>query len=129
MVNAQVVEKQLTKQISRHPASWSWTEQLPVMVSQLTGLVQGCGTPIDTLQPSPMVAHGQFVRFPLHLTLHMDLVNLTKFLQRAQQAAPVLAVDHLTIRAGKKTGDPLLVDITLSSYVMLESSQPTGDRS
>ncbi len=128
LASAQADEKQMLAKISRHPASWSWTEQLPVMVSQLTGVEQGCGAPIDTLQPSPMVTRGQLARFPLHLTLQMDLASLTKFLQRAQRAVPVLAVDQLTIHAGKKTGDPLHVDLTLSSYVMLEGSQKTGGR-
>lgn len=129
LVNAEADEKQLAVKISRHPATWSWTEQLPVMVSQLTGLVQGCGTPIDTLQPSQTVVHGQFARFPLHLTMHMDLAHLTIFMQRAQQAMPVLAVDQMTIRAGKRTGELLQIDLTLSSYVMLEDSQQSGGRS
>ncbi len=119
----------MAAQISRRPASWSWTEQLPVMVSQLTDEVKDRGAPIDTLQPSPLVERGQLARFPLHLTLHMELAGLSKFLQRVQQTAPVLAVDQLTVHAGKKPGDLLLVEITLSSYVMLEGSQQTGGRS
>jgi len=128
LARAQADEKHLAAKITRHPANWSWSEQLPVMVSQLTTLVQDCGAPIDTLQPSPVVMHGQLARFPLHLTMHTNLASLTKFLQRAQQATPVFAVDQLTIHAGKKNGDLLQVDLTLSSYVMLESSRQTGDR-
>ena len=118
--------KRLAGSITPRPATWSWSEQLPVMVTQLAGIADNCGAVIDTFQPSPIVEKLQLARFPLHVTMRTHLATLTKFLQQAQQATPLLAVDQLTIHAGKLPGDPLLVGFTLSSYAMLDDHQPTG---
>ncbi len=126
---AQADEQHLALNIAQHNAPWSWSEQLPVMVTQINKIVTGCGTAIETLQPSIVVEHGQLARYPLHLTLHMSVDELTQFLHRIQQARPLLAVDQLSIHAGKYAGDPLLVDVTISSYVTLSGNQPRGERS
>jgi len=115
---AQAMRRQLIASITPRGKEWSWSEQLPVMVTQIAGIANGCGAVIDTFQPSPVVASQQLTRFPLHLTLHMHLATLTTFLRQAQQATPLLAIDQLTIHVGKLPGDPLLVGVTFSSYVM-----------
>lgn len=126
LVKAHANSKTLTTKVLQHRAPWTWSEQLPVMVTQISGIVEGCGAKIDTLQPAPIVERQQVIRFPLHLSLHTNLASLSKFLQRTQQAVPLLAIDQLTVRAGKLPIDPLQVDVTLSSYVMLEGQAAGG---
>jgi len=125
---AQANSKQLAKLVVRHQAPWTWSEQLPLMVTALTGIAEDSGTVIDTLQPAPVVERQQFARFPLRLTMHMHLASLTTFMRKIQQATPLLAVDQVSIRAGKLPADPLLVEVSVSTYVMLDGPQAQGGR-
>jgi len=117
----------LTDKIRRRAAPWTWSEQLPVMVTQISSLIEGSGAKIDTLQPAPLVERQGLTRFPLRLTLRTDVGRLTSMLRQTRQAMPLLAVDHFAVRAGEKPGDPLTVEMTLSSYVIIEG-QSTGGR-
>ena len=126
---AQADAKVVAATVIQRQAVWNWSEQLPVMVTSLSGMVKDCGIAIDTMQPAPMVESQQVARFPLHITMHTDLASLTKFFQRTQTAVPLFAIDQVAIHAGKAPGDPLLVEMTLSSYVMLDSIPATGGRS
>ncbi|HEY3379702.1 MAG TPA: GspMb/PilO family protein [Armatimonadota bacterium] len=116
----------LSQQMPLQRAIWSWSEQLPVMVKQVSGVVDKGGAKIDTLQPEPVVTRGQFARFPLRLTLRLSLGTLTQVLMNVRAAQPLLAIDHLNIRTGQTTADPLLVELTLSSYAMLENAKAKG---
>lgn len=122
----QAQSKQLAGKIARHPASWSWSEQLPIMVTQVSQVVENDGVKIETLQPEPLVVRQQIARFPLRMTLHTRLGSLTEVLQRIRQSQPILAIDRLHIRNAQKPGDPLMVDLTLSSFVVLEGARQTG---
>ena len=53
--NARAQGQQIAAQVVDHQASWSWSEQLPVMVAELSGMVKDSGTTLDTLQPLPVV--------------------------------------------------------------------------
>ena len=114
--------RQLNDKVTSHRAPWSWSEQLPLMVTQISGIMTDSGIKIDTLQPVTIVERQHLTRFPLRLTLRADLASLTAVLQRIQQAVPLLAVDHCAIRAGQKPGEPLQVEMTLSSYVIVGGS-------
>lgn len=118
----------LTTRVPRHTAPWTWSEQLPVSMTQVAGLVEGSGGVIDTMQPAPVVASAQLTRFPLRLTLHATLKQLTALLRTAQAATPTLAVDGLTIHAGQPGDNVLSVELTLSSYALVEGAQPGGGR-
>ena len=126
VARAQASSRKLATQIAAHPDTWSWSEQLPVMVTQISGLTQQCGVKIDTLQPNPSVEKAGLVRYPLRLTLQTHLDGLTHLLQRAQQARPVLAVDQLSVRNSVKPGDPLQVTLTLSSYQVVSGRPAVG---
>lgn len=127
--NQQATERgKLAQQVVPRRASWSWSDQLPLMVGQVTRITDKQGAKIDTLQPEPMVAKQQMARFPLRVTLNADLAKVTGVLAEVQQANPMLAVDHLNIRAGQNAGDPLQVELTLSSYVMLEGGKAKGGK-
>jgi len=93
----------LKERVSSQPGVWSWSEQLPPMMAQVAP------------------------RFPLRLTLRSDLSSLTRLLQRVRKQSPVLAVDQLSIRIGAQVGDPLRVELTLSSYVIVERSTGSGE--
>ena len=127
ILKARANARQLDTRVVRRASPWSWSEQLPVMVSQISGVLEGSGVKIDTLQPAPIVERQQVARFPLRVTLSTDLASLTKVLQRMQQAVPVLAIDQIAIRAGKQAGDPLKIELTLSSYVQVDDRWTAGE--
>jgi Tfp pilus assembly protein PilO len=121
--------RQLNEKVLKRKAPWSWSEQLPVMVTQISGIVEQSGAKIDTLQPSPVVERDRLTRFPLRLTLTTELARetgLTVILQRLQQAVPLLGVEHFAVRAGQKPSEPLQVELTLSSYVIIEGRAEGG---
>lgn len=120
--------KPLAGRITQRSAAWTWSEQMPEMMTQISPLIEQSGVVIDTMQPAPVVLRQQITRFPLRLTLHSHLKNLTGLLRRVQKASPLLAVDHVTIHAGELPGDPLRVELTLSSYVLLGDRAETGGR-
>ena len=127
LARAQAEGRQMSEQVLQHKAPWTWSEQLPVMVAQISGIVEQDGVKIDTLQPAPPVEREHLTRFPLRLTLRTDLEHLKDLMVRLRQAVPLLAVDHFAIRSGQKQGEPLQVEMTLSSYVIIDG-QATGGR-
>jgi Tfp pilus assembly protein PilO len=126
LARAQAEGRRISEQIPRRSAPWSWSEQLPVMVTQISGLVEKSGGQIDTMQPAPAVEREHLTRFPLRLTLRSDLARMTDIMDRFREAIPILSVDHFAIRAGQKPGDPLQVELTLSSYVIVEGQAAGG---
>jgi Tfp pilus assembly protein PilO len=118
----------LGTRVIAQPASWTWSEQLPPMMKQLSVMAEGSGVTLDTMQPAPVITHGALARFPLRVTLHASLSAITAFLKRAQEATPVLAVDQLTIRPGQTPGEPLAVEMTLSAYIRTDGRAATGGR-
>jgi Tfp pilus assembly protein PilO len=124
----QAAAKQVAPLVKQQPAGWGWSEQLPLSITQLSALEKSSGVMVDTLQPSNVVASKQLTRYPIHLTLHSELAGLTKFLQGVQQATPLCAVDQLAIHAGKTPGEHLTVDLTLSSYAILDTAPTTGGK-
>ena len=119
--------RKLNEKVRQRTAPWTWSEQLPVMVEQISAIVEQSGAKIDTLQPSPAVERDHLTRFPLRLTLRTDLQHLTEVMRRSRAAVPLLSVDHLAIRAGEKPGEPLQVEMTLTAYVIV-NGQAAGGR-
>jgi len=117
--------RKMSEKVRQRKGPWTWSEQLPVMVTQISAIVEQSGAKIDTLQPSPAIERDHLTRFPLRLTLRTDLPHLTTVMQRLRGAVPLLAVDHLAINTGEKPGEPLQVEITLTSYVIVDG-QATG---
>lgn len=116
--------------VARIPAqvkTWSWSEHLPAMMTQVGTLAESCGAEVATMQPAPPVTRQDVTRFPLRLKMAATLSELTTLLRRVKDATPLLAVDQVTIRPGEKPGDPLRVEMTVSSYVMADG-QPTGGK-
>lgn len=116
----------VTARVPRRQAPWTWSDHLPVMVTQLSALLEKDGAKLETLQPVPVVERESLTRFPLRMTLHTDLATLTAVLKRLQQATPLLTVDQLSVRVGRVPGDPLTINLTLSSYVMLDNVRTGG---
>lgn len=124
----QAQQRTLAQRVASRRSNWSWSDQLPMMVGQVTRLVASQGARVDSLQPEPVVTRQQLVRFPLRVTLRLPLDRLTGVLAQMRQAKPLLAIDHLTVRTGEYADDPLSVDLTLSSYVMLEGIPKGGKK-
>ncbi len=125
LVRSQKETQPLKERVSSQPGVWSWSEQLPPMMAQVARLV--ADNRVEAVQPAPIAENGQLTRFPLRLTLGSDLSSLTRLLQRVRKQSPVLAVDQLAIRTGAQVGDPLQVELTLSSYVIVERSTGSGE--
>ena len=125
---ANVMASRVTKMVTQQSVNWEWSQQLPASINQLSAIEQSAGVAIDTLQPATIVTAGQLSRFPIHLSLHTTLAKLTKFLQQVQQAVPLCAVDQISIHAGKTPAELLLVDLTLSSYAIVDKTPATGGK-
>jgi len=118
---------ELRDRIPAQPASWSWSEHLPTIMKQVGTLAESCGAEVATMQPAPPVTRQGMTRFPMRLKVAVTLAELTTLLRRAQDATPLLAVDQVTIRPGEKPGNPLRVEMTVSSYVMADG-RPAGGK-
>ena len=125
LVRSQQETQPLKERVRSQLGVWSWSEQLPPMMAQVARLM--ADSQVEAVQPAPIAQNGQLTRFPLRLTLRSDLSSLTRLLQRVRQQSPVLAVDQLAIRTGAQVGDPLRVELTLSSYVIVERSTGSGE--
>jgi len=112
--------ERLSQQLGMRLPGCSWSEQMPFMVNQLTGIVEAYGVKIETLQPEPVVTKDQIMRFPLRLSVRADLKSLTKILRDMESTTPALSVDQLSIRNDQKTAGTLLVEMTVSSFVILD---------
>jgi enoyl-CoA hydratase/carnithine racemase len=121
-------QQALLEHIAKRPATWAWSDQLPLLAAQVYAIMDDGGVKVDTLQPEPIVTKQQVACFPLRMTLHSDLQQITKILLASRQATPALAMDHFTVRAGQTTADPLQIECTLSSFVMLEGKPKGGKR-
>lgn len=121
-----VTRQRLAQQIVQRRASWTWSDQLPLMVAQVARIAENHEIKIDTLQPQPMVARQALARFPLHMTMSTDLGRLTALLVEARAVAPVLSVDHLAIRTTETANAPLQVELVLSSFVQLDGGTQNG---
>ena len=106
----------------------SWSEQMPFVVGQLSGIVGPHGLKIETLQPQPMSAAGRVLRFPMRLGLQADLANLTALLEDIGKTVPLLQVERLDIRTAEGKGEKLQVDMTISSFVVLDQRAPLAGR-
>jgi Tfp pilus assembly protein PilO len=119
---AQAAGGKLQGRVLTRAASWTWSDQLPFMVAQVSTLVGQSGVRVQSMQPAPMVAAEKLVRFPLRLALEGNLAGVVTFLRLARRQAPTLGVDQLTVHTGTQTTGLLRAEVTLSSYVMLEGT-------
>lgn len=100
----------------------SWSDQMPFMVAQVSGIVQANGLKIENLQPEPMTASSNIERFPMRLVIQTDLKNLTKLLKDMSTAVPLIDVERLEVRNAQGESDKLQVNMTVSSFVVLDKN-------
>jgi hypothetical protein len=106
----------------------SWTEQMPFMLSQVEGIATPLGLKIDTLQPQPMTSARNILRFPVRIALQADLTSVTRLLEDFERTSPLLEVDRLDLRNADGKSGKLQVDMTLSSFVVLDANAPVSKR-
>jgi Tfp pilus assembly protein PilO len=119
---AQATTKRLREQVRTHPSTWSWGEQLPFMIDQVSVLVRDSGVRVQSMQPAPVVEAEKLARFPLRLSLDGSLASVVVFLRRAREQSPALGVDQFNLHTGTDPGDLLRAEVTLSSYVVLQGA-------
>ena len=120
--------KDLSARLGGRLPECSWSEQMPFVVGQLSGIVGPRGLKIETLQPQPMSAAGRVLRFPMRLGLQANLANLTALLEDIGKTVPLLQVERLDIRSAQDKGEKLQVDMTVSSFVVLDQRAPLARR-
>lgn len=106
----------------------TWSDQMPYMVDQLAGIVDPRGLKIETLQPQPMTSAKRILRFPLSLGLQTDLATLTSMLEDIENTVPLLSIERLDIRDGQDNSGRLQIDMTVSSFVVLDPNSPVKKR-
>jgi Tfp pilus assembly protein PilO len=116
---AQATTATLRDRVITHPATWSWSDQLPLLLGQVSGLVKHSGVRVESMQPAPVVEAQKLARFPLRITLHGNLAGVVTVLRLAREQSPALGVDQLILHTGTLPTDPLYAEVTLSSYVVL----------
>ena len=118
----------LTERIPAQPASWSWSEQLPAMMTQVSRLAKDSGAAVETIQPAPPVTNNGVTRFPLRVTLHGNLTALTRMLEQVRQVKPLLAIDKISLRPGAKPGEPMLIELTVAAYTVTGTEKPAATK-
>jgi hypothetical protein len=106
----------------------SWSDQMPFMVAQVSGIVEGNGLKIDNLQPEPMTSSGSIQRFPMRLVLQTDLKHLTELLRDLRYAVPLIDVERLEVRNAQGESGKLQVNMTVSSFVVIDKNSPVARR-
>lgn len=106
----------------------NWADQMPFMVSQLTAVIESRGVRIGTLKPEPMTATKSILRFPLRIGMRTDLRKLVTILKDMDKMTPILAVERLGIRNDKEKSKDLQIDMTISSFVVLDKRAPVVKR-
>jgi len=106
----------------------SWSEQMPFVVAQLSGIAATHRLKIETLQPQPMSTAGRVLRFPMRMGLQAGLADLTTILEDIEKTVPLLQIERLDVRTAEDKGKKLQVDMTVSSFVVLDRHAPLAGR-
>ena len=127
-VDSQKDYKEFCLKIGGRLPECSWSDQMPFMLSQVEGILAPRGLKMETLQPQPMFSYRNVLRFPVRIGLQADLAGLIGLLEDFEKTNPLLEVDRLDMRNAQGQGDKLQVDITLSSFVVLDPTSPVVKR-
>lgn len=118
----------LSLKLGGRVSACSWSDQMPFMVAQVSGIVEANGLKIENLQPEPMTSSGSIQRFPMRLVLQTDLKHLTELLKDMSGSSPLLDVERLEVRNAQGETGKLQVNMTVASFVVLDKSSPIGRR-
>lgn len=106
----------------------TWSDQMPYMVSQVTGIVEANRVRVESLQPEPMTSSGSVQRFPMRLGLQADLRHVTDILQDLKTAVPLIDIERLDIRNSQTGNGKLQINMTVASFVVLDKNSPVTRR-
>ena len=102
----------------------NWSDQMPFMVTQLTGIVEARGLKIESLQPEQMISGEHILRFPLRVGLNCDLSDLTGILRDIESTTPLLDIERLNITMNPDSSGKLQIGMTVSSFVVRDKHAP-----
>lgn len=106
----------------------TWSNQMPFMVSQLTGLVEARGLKVQTLRPEPMTSSGSVQRFPMSIEVQAGLGDLARLLRDMGGTYPLLSIERMDIRAVEGNADKLQVRMTVASFMVIDKAAPITKR-
>ncbi|GEM_PF-4330627 len=118
----------LSLKLGGRMSTCSWSDQMPFMMAQVTGIVEANGMKVESLQPEPMTSSGSIQRFPMRLTLQTDLKRLTEVLKDFRNAMPLVDVERLEVRNAQGENGKLQVNMTVASFVVIDKNSPTAKR-
>jgi Tfp pilus assembly protein PilO len=120
--------KTLSLELGERLPDCTWGDQEPYMVSQLSSVIESQGVRIDTLRPQPMVEQKGILRFPMRLELKTTLDDLARVLKDIQKVRPIVSVERLDVRNDKDKGAKLQVDMSVSTFIIIDKDSPVARR-
>ena len=118
----------LSLKLGGRMSACSWSDQMPFMVAQVSGIVEANGLKVENLQPEPMTSSGSVQRFPMRLVLQADLKHLTELLKDISGSSPLLDVERLEVRNAQGDTGKLQVNMTVASFVVIDKNAPVTRR-
>lgn len=118
----------LSLKLGGRMSTCSWSDQMPFMVAQVTGIVEANGLKVESLQPEPMSSSGSIQRFPMRLVLQTDLKHLTELLKDLSTAVPLIDVERLEVRNAQGETGKLQANMTVASFVVIDKNSPVARR-
>lgn len=118
----------LSLKLGGRMSACSWSDQMPFMVAQVSGIVEANGLKVENLQPEPMTSSGSVQRFPMRLVLQTDLKHLTELLKDITGSSPLLDVERLEVRNAQGDTGKLQVNLTVASFVVIDRNSLLGRR-
>jgi Tfp pilus assembly protein PilO len=118
----------LSLRLGGRMSTCTWSDQMPYMVAQVTGIVGANGVKVASLQPEPMTSLGSIQRFPLRIALETDLRHITEVLRDLKSAVPLLDIERLDIRNSQSGSGKLQINMTVASFVVLDKNSPVARR-
>ncbi|MGB9588442.1 MAG: type 4a pilus biogenesis protein PilO [Armatimonadota bacterium] len=106
----------------------TWSDQMPYMVSQLTGILQPHGVKIKTLKPEPMTTQSVVSRFPLGVEIDATIAQVTGILKDIRSTVPLLCIERLDISPSPNSADLLEVSMRIASFVVIDKQGGLSER-
>jgi len=118
----------LSLKLGGRMSTCSWSDQMPYMVAQVTGIVESKGLKVARLEPEPMTSSGAIERFPMRIGFETDLKHVTDVLRELKSAQPLIDIERLDIRNAPNGNGKLQISMTVASFVVLDKDSPVVRR-
>jgi Tfp pilus assembly protein PilO len=94
------------------------------IMNQINGIAQMQGIKLDSLRPDPATTVNNITRLTLRISFKSTLGSITRVIQSIETTVPLLHIEQLNIRAANDKSDMLQVDMTISSFGIVDKNAP-----